>query len=993
MRDDTSQPLIRRRLVDLVERRFDVRLTLLVAGGGAGKSTLLAQMAADDHGRRDVRVDARPADDLGSLCTKILRTMDHPHDTPSPAAVAEGIIARSPQHVCVVIDDAHHLTNDAVLGELLEELPRTGHLLVSSRRRPSLATTRLEASHGVLEIDHQDLLLTESELIEFSRRRRVDVDTLDEAGGWPAFVELAARGHGRRGREFLEEEAVGSLTPEHVRALAQFAYIGGGDDLLCRRATGWALEDLIDGVPLIMGSVEQGVRPHDLWLEIVGDRLTDAQAGEAATAAAEVLAERGELDQAIELCAKAKAWVELMTFFRTACLEVAGGHFKPDRLARWVQLLPAGDYDESGEAAFVRGLYERELDAASERCWSQFESAAQRFRDRGDALAELAVLAQMGYVARWGSSPDRLFGVVLRAIEMHEQGCLEAQPFVEFGVGWQAMMAGDFATLLDCMSRIDDAAVPSVWRDARDQLISLALTNSGLARTALERFPQGVMTDGSPLPGTFAINEMAEWFAGHPERIFARGLEDIHAGLGIRDRQVATHWRCMVYATAGRLDQAEAAKRLALRCASQEPTCLERAQLDLLDLLPLVAKGREEEAAVLANQLGVDVADEPGGALSFFRHACALSYVLMQDLRDEWDGEPLAGSFEASRKLAAILVAYREHNDLGPARLASWPEPGVACALLPVAWVIELALIGAKAGAPAAPGLAAWACEHLGAPAREVLRRRSEDDSELAEHASVLLALAPTPPNEKTKISVLGPMEIWHGSHPSSHGDWRRERVRALLLYLTLRTSVTRDVAAADLWPNLPADKADKNLRTTLSYLHGVLEPMRQPRDAAWFIRNENGMLFLHPSVDVDVWRFDALLDRADEHERTGASTKSLTALVAAAELWRGDLAAGEADHPWADLHRTRLRSRFVRAATRAAELLVATGRADEAIRISHRAIETDPWHEAAYGALARGYSDLGDRTSAQATIDTARDALGELGYELSAATLRIVTR
>jgi predicted Zn-dependent protease len=61
------------------------------------------------------------------------------------------------------------------------------------------------------------------------------------------------------------------------------------------------------------------------------------------------------------------------------------------------------------------------------------------------------------------------------------------------------------------------------------------------------------------------------------------------------------------------------------------------------------------------------------------------------------------------------------------------------------------------------------------------------------------------------------------------------------------------------------------------------------------------------------------------------------------------------------------LRGRFVRAACRAAELLVATGRPAEAIEIVRPAIAVDPWHQRSYDALASGYRALGDTTSARA--------------------------
>ena len=234
-------------------------------------------------------------------------------------------------------------------------------------------------------------------------------------------------------------------------------------------------------------------------------------------------------------------------------------------------------------------------------------------------------------------------------------------------------------------------------------------------------------------------------------------------------------------------------------------------------------------------------------------------------------------------------------------------------------------------------------------------------------------------------------MQLHHGGAASTHSAWRRERVRSLLLYLILHGPAARDAVADALWPDLEPAKADKNLRTTLNYLHQVLEPMRSAREAPWYVRNEQGMLSVHPSLEVDLRRVDILLDRAAGLDQAGSSIASLDTYMEALPLWRGDLASGEADHSWADLERTRLRSRLVRGAARAGDLLVAQGRPEEAIAVCHQAIEADRWYEPAYAALTRAYVELDDVTSARRTVSAAESALGEIEVELSHELRRLV--
>ena len=122
--------------------------------------------------------------------------------------------------------------------------------------------------------------------------------------------------------------------------------------------------------------------------------------------------------------------------------------------------------------------------------------------------------------------------------------------------------------------------------------------------------------------------------------------------------------------------------------------------------------------------------------------------------------------------------------------------------------------------------------------------------------------------------------------------------------------------------------------------------------------------------------RFTALLDDADREERAGRPGAALPLLLEAVDLWAGDLAE-DLDAEWLDLERIHLRSRFVRAACRAAQLLVATREPVRAAEVARRALEVDPWNERSYLTLADAYDDLGDHTSARAVRKRGEEAIG----------------
>jgi DNA-binding SARP family transcriptional activator len=401
------------------------------------------------------------------------------------------------------------------------------------------------------------------------------------------------------------------------------------------------------------------------------------------------------------------------------------------------------------------------------------------------------------------------------------------------------------------------------------------------------------------------------------------------------------------------------------------------AQLVAVQLLIKLADG--DDAAAASDLASILDAVPLGGGVSeqFLRNHLTLPYVLVPSTRDYWDQADLGPSHVRARMATRAFVRAHEDGDLGPLATMLWPEPGFLAANFPVRWAMELALHGVRAGRHEGRLLATWLCEHWGDPARIALRSWVDHDV-LGETARDLVARTPSPPPQRVEARLLGQLDLLLDGHSTADPDWRRERVRGLLAWLVLNPVTSREQAAGALWPDLPIDRAAKNLRTTLNYLHHVLEPRRSAGDATWFVRIDGNQMRLHSDLDVDLWRFGRLLDGAERAERHGHPGDALPQLIEAVGLWTGDLAA-DLDHEWLDLERIHVRSRFVRGCCRAAELLVATGRPDEAIEAITPALASDPWHEPGYLVLADAYAALGDVSSARAIIQRAEDQLGEL--------------
>jgi LuxR family transcriptional regulator, maltose regulon positive regulatory protein len=219
--------------------------------------------------------------------------------------------------------------------------------------------------------------------------------------------------------------------------------------------------------------------------------------------------------------------------------------------------------------------------------------------------------------------------------------------------------------------------------------------------------------------------------------------------------------------------------------------------------------------------------------------------------------------------------------------------------------------------------------------------------------------------------------------------------VRALLAFLVGHRTTSRAAIMAALWPDLDERAAANNLRVTMTYLLRVLEPWRSGRESAYHIRVDGPTVQLVTGdwLRIDLDRFDEHVARAAQAEADGTPSLALEHNLAAVALYRGEAHEGVTGAEWITLEREHFRVRFVAAATRAGELLVAWGDADEAERVARRAVEVDPWAEDAYAVLVSVALARGDRSAARRALDRTLAALTDLGVEPSEETRRLRRR
>lgn len=218
----------RPRLLELLRRGLDEHhaLTLLAAPAGYGKTTLVAEWlstfsprpvtdaraaaawlsldAADNEPRRFLRyfVTAfRKAD--AAIGARIDQLLELPTPPDVRALLDELLndLAAAAAPIILVLDDYHFISHPEIhtaLGYVVDHLPATTHLVLTTRADPPLPLARLRAQRQLTEIRARDLRFTTDEARLFFGQTRLALAedalrALDErTEGWAAGLQLAA---------------------------------------------------------------------------------------------------------------------------------------------------------------------------------------------------------------------------------------------------------------------------------------------------------------------------------------------------------------------------------------------------------------------------------------------------------------------------------------------------------------------------------------------------------------------------------------------------------------------------------------------------------------------------------------------------------------------------------------------------------------------------------------------------------------------------------
>lgn len=979
----------------MLAARRTSRVVTVVAGPGFGKTQLIVAAAhelASDPSILDIWLSCEPADEFEAHLLAGLATAMGVPSASSIEEVFDAVWAQAPIDVCFLLDDVHEIPPGSpgamLLGRLIDELPRNGHLLLASRDVVPVRVARLAASGNLVRITEPDLLFTDAELAAFARLRGMGEETLSATGGWPALAELTASTGTDLVLDYLWDEIIGRLGADRSRLLAMFAVSGGGDDAVVSALAGTpaTVDDLVAALPLVKRSTNGWAELHPLWEPALRRLLDQSSTVEACRRAAAAHHRAGRTGTAVNLLIDAEAWDEMLGLLRDVVVHPTT-EIDTAEIGRWYRALPRERCQHP--AALLAVGIEVRVRSPIESI-PAFAAAAAAFRALGDVDGELASLEREGLVLWWTNDFAGLWAINLRAIELADGGSKRAGATAAVGTAAVAHLTGDSVGVLAALADVGPEAAS--WLQQVHWLRSVAHRRHGdLLKARAELAAAALVSHGQPDLQREIAALRIDWLDGRVDHVRAR-MPEFHLRyeqLGDRflAKEIGLELACKM-AWLGELPVARELIASLDDVLTEMPGPLAAVLQHIATAALAVGAGDEAQAASVVRSAAAGLTG-PDAWYWRDRAAHSLVHVLVPELQPVIEAQASGPAHVPGLLLATALEAARA-GDLTVVGSMRWPSAGVVRAHLPSIWAVELAAAGLAAGNPAPEGVLVATDPLLRAGLKGVVSRAATGEIKAA--AEQLLAKLPSIPSFHLRIEVIGPLRVLRDGHIDNTADVRRQRVRELLSYLVAFRRIRRETVADALWPDLL--DGGRNLRVTLTYLQRVLQPDRADGEAPYFLRSEGGWLIFEPDprMSVDLWELESSLDAAAAAERDGAPSAALAAYREALPLWRGEPFADSLGAGWAQVASVRIRQRYVVAAVRAGELLLAAGDANGAREAAQRALAAEPSAEPAHFLLMRAHVAAGDIGLARTVADAYRAVLTDLDLIPTPASIARLT-
>jgi ATP/maltotriose-dependent transcriptional regulator MalT len=1015
------------RLAD-VDRR---RVTLLTAGPGLGKTTLLAGWA---RGRQCAWYTAGPADrDPAVLARGLLEAARTQVPRLDPASVVlpppgedlaiaseaqQSVVADQliqtfteglDRELTLVVDDVHELAGADLSGRLLGELVRGGpprlHLVLSSRVDPPFGVARLRGQGLAGDLPGSALRFTEDETAAVAATvlgpAGASVATLLHAqtAGWPAAVRILA--------EWLRSTPVDGWPDMLERA----GETGGPLE-------GYLLEEVLPGTP-------------DDVLQLLAavaalDRFTPPLAAELVGSEAEEL---------VALLARQGLWV-VPDGVRPGWYVVPPVLRRPSGDTTVVRRAAAWMEGQGQRGPAFTALLDSQTPAADTANTTCVEAGARLLK--GDYDEALALVAPwMSHDGPLPMSAGLVAGLVHHfrgqlneALVIYERALAGSgpDPLRAMVLGWAASAAwlvGD----VDRSRRLTDEAEAVATRSGDDRALAMAMTARGMLaaldgdRRAMHHYERALahaeLAHDHVQIVRIRTNRGSRYLS---EGYYREALNELDEAVRLADLAGIALFGALASANRGealmglgRLDEAvrelEAARtgyeRIGSRMSSYPLTHL--GHIHRLQGHATLARSHFEEALSVGEASGdhqglvpplaglamVLAETDPEEAIRLTSRAVELASLAKP--------KALIAAARAALRTGDVEVAGAQAEEACVAARSLHDRPALAEALELKARVIggqgavelleEAATIWAAVGSPLGRARVLLAEARLGGPngqadaarAEEVLRRLGARAlAAEAARAQADLARAARP---ALSVRVLGGFGVERSGTPVVSTEWQSRKARDLLKLLIARRGhpVARDVILDLLWAEEDPAKAASRLSVTLSTLRAVLDPEKR-FDAEHFVANDRTAAWVrleHMSVDVEAFLADAA---AGLRAMADGDVATAGRLLSAAEAgYAGEFLEEDLYEDWSVVLREEARSTYVSVAMALADLAMAAGDHDGAVRYLLRVLARDSYDERAHLLLVTALSAAGRHGEARRLYRSYCARMAEIDVEPAA--------
>ncbi len=929
---------------------------------------------------------------------------------------------------CVVVLDNFHEARTApeqraALAQGLEEIPEGLTLVAVSRTDPPPEFARLVASGRIARVDEAELRLTSDEAGSILGDRHLAAPDLQriqrQSDGWVAAIVLMRehlRRHGSAEDAALDEgkdaifqyfagEIFNSAQPENQRALmltaippsftqADAVALTGREDVARLLDYLYRRHLFLDRRRGAQTTYHYHALFREFLLEELRGRIPAAEQHEATRRAAGLLAERGQVRDALKLYKDVGEWEAMRTLIRANALEWAR-QGRAQAVSDWIEALPTAvraadpwlEYWVGRAWIFVDPQRGR---PALERAYDAFKAAADL---RGQALALSTIVT--GYYYEWANfAPlDRWLPEFEALLSDGDAGALDHESELRAHAAYLVVLLfrrPDDPRLEACARRLD--ALLDTEADVNVRMMAASIyfnylnwmTKGERAAVLVARIePVVARTEATPLMQVWWSTHLSFWHYIH-----GRYAESAAVAAGAR--AIAERYGLEAYLF--EIDHAEATALI-----SHGELALAKSRLDgieqrlsptrrmdwayfhhlrstllqrqghfadaVRDAVEAVALGRETGLPTLQMPVFLArlaharlAAGDRAGGLATLNDAIELAsgderrnFIRQRELV-EIDFDIAAGEAQrAAERLARVLSDYRARGQVVLLR----NRPDVAARLADFALrngidteYVRMLVERNRLAAPADAG-PAW-------PFR-------------------------------LRIRVLGGFELFRDGQPVRSTGKTQQRPLDLLKLVVAQGGVDVDsqMLMAALWPDADGAAAKTSFDTTLFRLRKLLDV-----DAA--LELAAGKLSLSRSLAwTDAWALDAALAAAQDVADVGESDAAATARAARRLLdaYAGPLLGAE-DPPWIAKPRDALRARFVRTLLRLGEMLERLGDRATAVDVFRRGLEADNLAEPFYRGLMRALAANGEQADAINAYRRCRELLSiVLGVKPSGET------